>query len=279
MDTIETGIRMIILKILETLSILVTLVFFSLGSYYDMKAREVSDNLWMVYAPIGISLTLGRVILDPSTLLLTAISAVVTILVAFGLFYLGLFGGADAKAILCLGATMPLAPSSYPTIIGYVYPFFPLVVTITSYLCSTSVIIWLGLTNLGRYISRGGRMFNGLSKESGWKKLLAFITGYPVEQAKLRSTFYLYPMEEVLETDSGPRRAFRLFVSAEEDRSEELVKLESQLSRMGYTGEVWVTPGLPQLVFLLFAIVITLILGDPLFGTAVKLSHYPLRLM
>jgi len=265
-----------ILDILEMLSILVTLVFFSLGSYYDMKAREVSDKVWMVYGPIGIALTIGRMILEPSTLFFTAISAGITVLIAFGLFYLGLFGGADAKAILCLGATMPLAPVSYPTIIGYLHPFFPLVVTITSYLCSSSVIIWLGLSNLVRYASRGGRMFNGLSKESGWKKLLACVTGYPVEPAKLRSTFYLYPMEEVLETDSGPRRALKLFVSAEEDRSEEIMKLENQLSRTGYAGEVWVTPGLPQLVFLLLAIIITLVLGDPLFGTVVKLSHYPL---
>lgn len=260
------------LELLDTLSILVTLVFFSLGSYYDMKAREVSDKVWLVYAPIGIGLTVGHVILEPSSLFLIAISAVVTVLIAFGLFYLGLFGGADAKAILCLGATMPLAPSSYQAIIGYVHPFFPLVVTITSYLCSTSVILWLGLSNLGRYLRRGDRMFNGLSEESGWKKLLACITGYPVEQAELRSKFHLYPMEEVVETDSGFRRAFKLFVSAEEDRDEEVAKLESQISRMGYVGEVWVTPGLPHLVFLLVAIFVTLMFGDPLFGMAVKLS-------
>ena len=270
---------MIILELLDTLSILVTLVFFSLGSYYDLKAREVSDKVWLVYAPIGIGLTISRVIVDPSTLFLTSISEVITVIIAFGLFYLGLFGGADAKAILCLGATMPLPPSSYQAIIGYVHPFFPLVVTITSYLCSTSVIVWLGLSNLGRYIHRGDQMFQGLLKESRWKKLLASITGYPVEQVKLQSTFYLYPMEEVLETDSGPRRTFKLFVSAEEDRSEEIAKLQSQLGKMGYAGEVWVTPGLPQLVFLLLAILITLMLGDPLFGTAVKLSHYALRLM
>jgi len=268
---------MIILELLDTLSILVSLVFFSLGSYYDLKAREVSDNVWLVYAPIGAALTIGRVILDPSTLFLTAISAAVTALTAFGLFYLGLFGGADAKAILCLGATMPLVPSSYPGIIGYVYPFFPLVVTITSYLCSTLIIVWLGLSNLGRYIHRGERMFEGLSKESGWKKVLACITGYPVEQARLQSVFYLYPMEEVLETESEPRRVFKLFVSAEEDRSVEVEKLESQFTRMGYIGKVWATPGLPHLVFMLIAILATLMLGDPLFGTVMKLSHYPLR--
>ena len=143
------------LELLNTLSILVTLVFFSLGSYYDLKAREVSDKVWLAYAPIGIALTIGHLIVDPSALFLAAVSAGLTVLIAFGLFYLGLFGGADAKAILCLGATMPLTPSTYQTLIGYVHPFFPLVVTITSYLCSTSVIIWLGLRNIGRYFRQG----------------------------------------------------------------------------------------------------------------------------
>lgn len=269
---------MIILDVLNTLPVFVTLFFFSVGSYYDMKAREVSDKVWLVYAPIGIGLTVGHLILDPSTLLLTIISAAVTALIAFGLFFLGLFGGADAKAILCLGATMPLVPSSYQTVFGYIHPFFPLVVTITSYLCSTSVIVWLGLSNLGRYVHGGSCMFNGLSEESLWKKILACITGYPCEQAKLRSTLYLYPMEDVLETNSGPRRFLKLFVSAEEDRAEEITKLEGKLAAMGYVGDVWVTPGLPHLVFLLLAILITLMLGDPLFGMAVKLSRYPLRI-
>jgi preflagellin peptidase FlaK len=262
---------MTIIEVLDTLSILVTLFFFSLGSYYDMKTREVSDRVWLAYAPIGIGLTIAHLVVDASAFFLVAISAGVTVLIAFGLFYLGLFGGADAKAILCLGATMPLPPSSYQPIIGYVHPFFPLVVTITSYLCSTSVIIWLGLSNLGRYISRGNRIFDGLREESLWKKVLASVTGYPVEQAKLRSTFYLYPMEEVVETGFAAHREFKLFVSAEEDRAQELSKLEYQLNRMGYEGEIWATPGLPHLVFLLLAIIVTVILGDPLFGTVIRL--------
>ena len=264
---------MLIQELLEMLSILVTPVIFSLGSYYDVKTREVSDKMWLVYAPIGIGLTACRVVLDPSALSLIIISGVITTIIALGLFYLGLFGGADAKAILCLGATIPLAPTSYQTLTGYLHPFFPLIVTIVSYLCSILVIVWLGFSNLGRYMRRRGVMFGGLSGESWWRKILACITGYPVDLARLRSTFYLYPMEEVLETKSGLQRAFKLFVSAEEDRSDEVAKLERQLSGLKDVGEVWATPGLPHLVFLLAAIIITLMLGDPLFWAVMKLSH------
>jgi len=268
-----------ILELLDILSILVTLVFFSIGSYYDLKVREVSDKLWLAYAPIGLGLTSGRLILEPSTLPVIAMSGAITALIAFGLFYLGLFGGADAKAILCLGATIPITPSVYQPALGYVHPFFPLMVTIMSYLCSVAVILWLGCSNLCRYIGSGGKLFRGLEKESWWRKILACITGYPVNFAKLQSTFYLYPMEEIVETKTGLRRTFKLFVSAEEDRSEEVAKLASQLNRMKYLGEVWVTPGLPHLVFLVIAIIITLVVGDPLFGAVMKFPHLSLCLM
>ena len=261
-----------LLEPLNLLPILVTLVFFALGSYYDLKTREVPDKVWLMYAPIGIALTAGHFLVDPSALFLAGVSLGLTTLIAFGLFYLGLFGGADAKALLCLGVTMPLAPSTYQTFIGYVHPFFPLVVTITSYLCSTSAVIWLGLRNLDHYIRHGEQMFKGLNEESRWKKALACVTGFPIDQSKLRSTFYLYPMEEVVQADTGSHRKFKLFVSAEEDREQEISKLENQLSQIGYTGEVWVTPGLPQLVFITLAFIITLIIGDPIFGTAMKLA-------
>ena len=260
------------LELLDAASILITFVFFSLGSYFDVKSREVSDRVWLAYAPFGVALTIGRLIVSQSALFLVAASISLTVVVSFGLFYLGLFGGADTKAILCLGLAIPIAPSTYRPLIGYAYPFFPIVVTITSYLCSTSVVVWLGLRNIGHYIHRGKQMFEGFHEESTWRKALACLTGFPVEQARLRSTFYLYPMEEVVRSNSGVHRAFRLFVSAEEDRDQEISRLENQLQQIEYAGEVWVTPGLPQLLFLLVALIITLIMGDTIFGTAVRLA-------
>ena len=265
---------MMLLELLDVASILVTFVFFSLGSYFDLKSREVSDRVWLAYAPCGVALTISRLIFAESALFLVAASVILTIIVSFGLFYLGLFGGADAKAIICLGLTIPIAPSTYQPLIGYAYPFFPIIVTITSYLCSTSVVAWLGIRNVNRYFHQGEQMFAGLHEESRWRKVLACLTGFPVELAKLRSTFYLYPMEEVVQANSVVHRSFRLFVRAEEDRDQEISRLENQLRQIGYAGEIWVTPGLPQLLFILLALIITLIFGDPIFGAAVKLATH-----
>jgi preflagellin peptidase FlaK len=261
-------------EFLDVASILITLVFFSLGSYFDLKSREVSDRVWLAYAPFGVALTIGRLIVDQSASFLVLASICLTVVLSFGLFYLGLFGGADAKAILCMGLAIPINPSTYRPLIGYAYPFFPIIVTITSYLCSTSVVLWLGLRNIVDYLHRGEQMFEGFHEESGWRKALACLTGFPVELARLRSTFYLYPMEKIVQSESTVHRAFRLFVSAEEDREQEILTLENQLQQIEYAGEVWVTPGLPQLLFLLIALIITLIAGDPIFGTVLRLASH-----
>jgi len=261
------------LAILDPAVILTTIFFFALASIYDLKTREVPDKVWLAFLPIGIALTAFRLYVLPSLILLTAISVVLTVAISFVMFYFGLFGGADAKAIMCLGATIPLTLTSYDSIFGYVFPFLPITVTITSYLCSALVILWIVGRNLTHHFQHG-KMFDGLSNESSWKKTLAFVTGYLVPQSKLRSIFYLYPMEEVVDTSEGSRRALKVYTSAEEDREMVVSTLCEKLKQMGYEGEVWVTPGLPHMIFLLLGLIITLIFGDPIFTTVVRLAAH-----
>ena len=92
-------------------AIIVSIFFFALGSIFDIRTREVDDWVWLVYGPIGLALTIIRLFLDPSTLFITLISIALTTIFSFGLFYFGLFGGADAKAVICLGLTLPLIPT------------------------------------------------------------------------------------------------------------------------------------------------------------------------
>jgi preflagellin peptidase FlaK len=260
------------LQIAEYLSISVSVLFFALGSWLDLKTREVSDKAWLVYGPLGLAFSVYRLTVNGSLLSLALASMALTILVSFGLFYFGLFGGADAKAIICLGLTLPLAPSGFQSITGYVHPFFPIVVLIVGYLCSASVAVWLGLRNSLNYLT-GHRMFEGLEHESVWKKILASITGYPTEISRLHETFYLYPMEKMVEDSNGKRRTFHLFVSAEVDRDKLLAELDEWLPKVGSPSRIWVTPGLPMLLFIFVGLIITLILGDPIFTTVFMLAR------
>jgi hypothetical protein len=117
-------------------------------------------------------------------------------------------------------------------------------------------------------------IFSGLESEPIWKKCLAFITGFPTELSRLRSTFYLYPMEKVVEDEAGAHRTFQMYSNADVDREQLLSEFNESMKKVGSPNTVWVTPGLPLLVFILIGVVIGLTLGDPLFvGISLLSAH------
>jgi preflagellin peptidase FlaK len=239
---------------------------------FDLRTREVSDWVWLVYGPMGLLLTLFGLFLDSSYLILTIISIGMTTLLSLALFYFGLFGGADAKASICLGIALPLVPSAYSTLFGYVHPFLPIVVVLTGFVCSVSVAFWLGLRNLLLRLHQGEQMFEGVHHEPWWRKLSASLTGYPADVSKLRSTFYLYPIEEVAEDSTGVHLRFRLFFSAEADRDQMVSDFVKSLDKVGSPSRVWVSPGLPMLLFMFVGLIVSLITGDLIFSTAFMLA-------
>jgi Flp pilus assembly protein protease CpaA len=258
----------------EYMSVSITLLFLTIAAISDLKTREVPDEVWVVYGPIGLALTLFRNYVAPSQLILTAVSIGFSILVAFGLVFFGLAGGADAKALICLGLTLPLPPGILNPILGFVNPFFPIVVVVTGYLCSFSVALWMLGKNLTSLTHERSVMFRGLKREPRWKKALALVTGYPTKITRLKSTFYLYPMEKVVEDENGAHRTLQLYANADVDREQVVSEFGESLRKVGSPETVWVTPGLPMLVFILFAVVITLIIGDPVFAGIFLLLHH-----
>jgi hypothetical protein len=258
----------------EYASISVSIAILAFAAWCDLKTREVPDKVWLVYGPVGAAFTLYRLWLEPTLLILTIASIGLSILLAFGLVLFGLTGGADGKALICLGLTLPLPPESFNPILGYFHPFFPILVVITGYLASISVAFWMLGRNLTLWIRLRSGMFQGLEGEPGWKKTFAFFTGFPTQLSQLRSTFYLYPMEKVVEDKNGAHRAFEMYSDPDVDRDQVVSEFEESLKKVGSPDMVWVTPGLPLLVFILIALVIALTFGDPLFFTlSILLRH------
>jgi len=258
-------------QVFDYASISVTLFFFALGSIFDLRKREVSDKVWLLYGPIGLTITIARTLVEPSEVFLTIVSIGITAGVSLGLFYFGLFGGADAKAMICLGLSIPLFPTSYDPLLGYLHPFFPIMVVVSGFLLSISVAIWIGFRNLFEFLAKGSKMFEGLGGEPEWKKAVAFLVGYPADVSRLISSFSLYPLEEVVEDSSGARRKFRLFFNAEADRDDMVSKLVGSLPKVGSPSKVWVSPGLPLLLFFFIGLVVTLIVGDLIFSAVLLL--------
>ncbi len=262
------------LSVSEYASVSITLVFLTIAAISDLKTREVPDKVWLAYGPIGLALTIYRIYVDPSVWFFTAVSMGLSILLAFGLVFFGLAGGADAKALMCLGVTLPLPPGIVNPILGFVHPFFPIVVLVTAYVCSISVAFWMLGRNLISMVRLKSEMFAGLEREPPWKKVLAVITGFPTSVAKLNSTFYLYPMEKVVENGNGAHRTLQMYSNVDVDREQVVSEFTESLRKVSPRNLVWVTPGLPLLVFILIAVAITLIVGDPVFaGIFLMLRH------
>ncbi len=78
--------------------------FLGYAAYKDHKASEVSNNVWLIYFPVASLLTA----LLPFTLIYLALIFSMTVFSVF-LFYFGDngFGGADAKALICLTVAFP----------------------------------------------------------------------------------------------------------------------------------------------------------------------------
>ena len=261
------------LEIVEFAAIIVSIFFLLLGSIFDMRTREVDDWVWWAYGPIGLSLTIVRLILDPGTLFVTLASIGVTTLISLGLAYFGMFGGADSKAIICLSLTLPVNPTYVPSLLGYVHPFFPLVVLIAGFVCSALLGVWFGIRNFLTYIKKGRHMFEGLEREGSWRKAMACILGYPAKLTQLQSKFYLYPMEEVAVEENTFHRSLKLYLSVETDRDQLVSEFVDPLTKAGFEGNVWVTPGIPMLLFILIGFILTLVFGDIVFSTVLILAR------
>ena len=97
--------------LLTALRIFVSLIFLTYASWNDYKTREVSNRVWLFYAPVALLLSLVDFgLYDPTNLPFFALSFSITSIIAIGLFYTGGFGGADSKGLMCIAIALPFLP-------------------------------------------------------------------------------------------------------------------------------------------------------------------------
>jgi len=243
---------------IDFLRVPVSLSFLSVSSWQDYKSREVSNRMWILYAPIGFALTLLKCYLEytagkTSGILLWIISLAITTGISLTLFYAGFFGGADAKALICLSIAIPVYPDFSLTRFYVIIPIFPLAVLVNAVLTSSLLIPVILCYNLIKYARLKGTLFKGLEHESRWRKILVFVTGIKVDLEKLKSGSHYIPLEYVAEEDGEFTRHLKFSPRLE---MEDPRRLEE------FDGQVWATPGLPFLIFMTLGFVTALFFGD-----------------
>jgi preflagellin peptidase FlaK len=246
----------------------ITLSFLFYASWSDYKTREVSNSLWMLFAPPAFTLTFMELYLyEPSQLLYYGICFGLTSAFAIILFYSGGFGGADAKALMCLALALPFYPNNLlmplsNEISPIAQKFFPITVFSNSILMAAATAIYMLLHNVFWHQKTGKKLFEEEhKKESIGKKLLVLMTGYKVSIERLKEKWHLYPLEDLENAEEGFKRKLVL-IPKDEERNAIVERLAEAVETGKIQDMVWATPGLPMLIFITAGLIIALFFGD-----------------
>jgi preflagellin peptidase FlaK len=249
--------------------IALTLPFMLYASISDYKNREVSNSVWMLFAPPAFALTFMELFLfKTSELTSYGLCFGLTAFFALVLFYAGGFGGADAKALMCLALALPFYPEGLLTpLSGEVSPiskaFFPLAIFSNSVLLAVIPVLWIVLRNILWRSRTSRKLFEGDQRvESFGKKLLVVVTGYKTSISKLKEKWHVYPLEDIEETpEKGVKRKL-IVLPKDEGRTAIVDRLDKAINAGTIEDGVWASPGLPMLVLITVGLVVALFLGD-----------------
>jgi len=246
-------------EVFDGVRIALCLGFLIYASWSDYKTREVSNWVWVILAPSAFALTsLQFFMFAPQSLYTYALSFGVTSALSIALFYGGAYGGADAKALMCLSLALPFYPTSFlQPYSSFVSPLFPITVFCNAVLMAALSVFYAMLRNYLWKHKTGKTFFEGFEKESGWRKLLVFISGYKVNITQLERKEHLYPLEDFNENERK-----LLVVPKDEVRSEVVGRIQEANRDGRLPNWVWATPGLPLLVFVTVGLIVALVYGD-----------------
>ena len=244
------------------------LAFLFYASWSDRETREVSDTVWILLAPLGFTLTFIEIYTYENTQLpLYGICFGLTALFALIIFYSGGFGGADAKALMCLALVLPFYPTnSFEPLSGTISPIsqilFPLTIFSNSVLLAAMTAIVMLLYNIFWRLKTGKRLFEAdYTNESFGRKILIMITGYKVSVNKLKEKWHVYPLEDIDGEAENLRRKL-IVVPKDEGRNAIVERLENAINTGNIQDSIWATPGLPFLIFFTLGLLLALFLGD-----------------
>lgn len=220
---------MIELDILH-IRILFALAMLGTATIIDIRSREISDFLWIVFGGISVVLLFFEPNIIESAFGV-GFSLIVAPLVLI-LWRFGLFGGADALGLIVLSALAPMA-----TLTGSVVSPFSIVVN--SALLSVSPMIFNFIRN-SILVARKEDIFQDFDETTS-KKIFAMFLGYRSKNPKYSFS---------LETKVGKKKRLNIALH------------HSDTAEYCTTPDTWVTPGLPFMIFILGGFIIQLFFGD-----------------
>ena len=225
-----------------SIRVILALAMFASASYFDLKKREVSDLLWIVFAAAAGVLYIFDFPTSFSEGLMIIVSMGITAAAAYGIYRSGLFGGADMLALITLSAILPVYQGSLFGIKGVsLHGLAPLIVLTNAVILSVAQVIFNVLRNLVYYSKHSGKLFEGLHDEPASRKFFAMVIGHRSQNPQ-----FAFPIEKVV----GGKREFDFAL-----RDAETAEYESK-------KDVWVTSGTPFLLYFFAGFIAMIATGD-----------------
>ncbi|MDI6888954.1 MAG: A24 family peptidase C-terminal domain-containing protein [Methanocellales archaeon] len=240
---------------LDEIRILVCIPFLLYSCYSDFKTRRVPNKIWMPLFSVGAILALLDFYTHGTDFLMRfALSVTLLSTLAYPLFKINAFGGADAKAIIALSILVPTFPSF--GLLGYDLPLtgipplnlFAFSAFGNAVLLTLVVPVSLFIYNLTR-----------LSPEELAEKPPYLFIGYKSEISKLKNR-HIRLIQDFIEQNGNVIPKFRFSGVRVDDA---LIERLQRLSKDGKIPEkVWVMPGMPFMISLSVGFAITMVYGD-----------------
>ncbi len=234
---------------------IVALIMLVITSYMDLRTREIDPRVWIPFIIAAIVITVLRIYFhwDQVFLIYMLLSMMSpAILFVLGLF--GMMGLADPVALALVSLLIPTPPP------GLVLP--PSMVILV--LASISMLFLLALPMLVINIPRLG----DISRRCGSRHLVVLValTGFSISVKRFLGSKFLYPLIYPSLDEGKITWICRGSFNIEEDPKAHREAI-ARLLEEGYIGEediIYVTWGVPYIVFILLGVLLYPIAADPI---------------
>ena len=240
------------------------LLVLCVASLLDLREREVPDKVWLLPAPLLASLTALSLLLGYEPIWPTTVSVLLSSVIGLLIYFSGLTGGADAKALFFLAIACPISHVE-PLLTSHM--LLPLAAFSNSLFFSSLASIVLLARNVAWRLKTRRGLFEDLGHVPLLTKVLVLISGYKMRAGDLAKARFVFPLEVLVGGEKGrPRRKLILVVRLREEEEKALcLRKALELGLLDEEDYVWVSPGLPLIVFLTAGFLTAVLLGDILF--------------
>lgn len=218
------------------LRIIIATSMLFIATILDSKKREVHDLLWVIYGIIAIVLVFPE-LQNFEMLIQIGMSTGIVFPISLLLWRIGLFGGADAFALIVLAGLVPFTTLSESQVT-------PLTTLLNASLLSVIIFPINAARNLYALLTRQN-IFEGF-EESKHRKIMACFIG-----TKQNNPNYSFSIQK----NVGHAKKFDFTLSHAEN---------TEFCKSCHT---WVTPGIPFLLYITLGFMIQIFFGDVFFST------------